>query len=119
MQADPPKAEPPKRKRRWFQFRLRTLMIVVTLLATVCAYVSWQMRIVRERQAEVNREVEGRIIGTDDVEKDNPVPWIRRLLGDQCVLLIWMPLGTDPAELDRLRALFPEALVETRPVAKH
>ena len=32
MQAEPPKADPPKRKRRWFQFSLRTLMIVVTLL---------------------------------------------------------------------------------------
>ena len=31
MQTEPPKAEPPKRKRRWFQFRLRTLMIVTLL----------------------------------------------------------------------------------------
>jgi hypothetical protein len=29
-EADVPKAEPPKRKRRWFQFRLRTLMIGAT-----------------------------------------------------------------------------------------
>jgi hypothetical protein len=29
MQTEPPKAEPPKRKRRWFQFSLRTLMIGV------------------------------------------------------------------------------------------
>jgi hypothetical protein len=27
MQTNPPKIDPPKRKRRWFQFRLRTLMI--------------------------------------------------------------------------------------------
>jgi hypothetical protein len=27
MEAEPPEAEPPKRKRRWFQFSLRTLMI--------------------------------------------------------------------------------------------
>ena len=33
MEAEPTKVEPPKRKRRRFQFRLRTLMIVVTLLA--------------------------------------------------------------------------------------
>jgi hypothetical protein len=33
MPTEPPKAEPPKRKRRWFQFSLRSLMIVVTLLA--------------------------------------------------------------------------------------
>jgi hypothetical protein len=27
MQTEPPKADPPKRKRRWFQFSLRSLMI--------------------------------------------------------------------------------------------
>jgi hypothetical protein len=32
--------EPPKRKRRWFQFSLRTLMIVVTAAAIVSALVS-------------------------------------------------------------------------------
>jgi hypothetical protein len=37
MPTDPPEAAPPKRKRRWFQFSLRALMIVVALLAIVCA----------------------------------------------------------------------------------
>jgi hypothetical protein len=32
MPTEPPNAEPPKRKRRWYQFSLRTLMIVVTML---------------------------------------------------------------------------------------
>jgi hypothetical protein len=49
MEAEPPKADPPKRKRRWFQFSLRTLMILVTLLAVPCAYVGWQAPIVQER----------------------------------------------------------------------
>jgi hypothetical protein len=49
MQADPPKAEPPKRKRRWFQFHVRTLMIGVTLLAVPMGYVGWHAKIVRER----------------------------------------------------------------------
>jgi hypothetical protein len=35
MQTEPPKADLPKRKRRWFQFSLRTLLIAVTLL---CVY---------------------------------------------------------------------------------
>jgi hypothetical protein len=39
MEAEPPKAEPPKRKRRWFQFSLRMLLIGVTLLAGV-----WRLR---------------------------------------------------------------------------
>jgi hypothetical protein len=38
MQTEPSEAEPPKRKRRWFQFSLRALL-VVTLLAVACAYV--------------------------------------------------------------------------------
>jgi hypothetical protein len=44
------KAEP-KRKRRWFQFSLRSLMIVATLLAIPCAYVSWQAEIAKRRMA--------------------------------------------------------------------
>ncbi len=48
-------SKPPKRKRRWFQFSLRTLLIGVTLLAVACAYVGWQAKIVRERRAELNR----------------------------------------------------------------
>ena len=37
MRTEPTKAEPPKRKLHRFQFRLRTLIIVVTLLALPCA----------------------------------------------------------------------------------
>jgi hypothetical protein len=33
MQSEPLKAEPPKRKRRWFQFSLRTLLAVMTVAA--------------------------------------------------------------------------------------
>ena len=43
-------ADQPSPRRR-FQFRLRTLMIVVTLLAVVCGYVSNQGAIVRQRKA--------------------------------------------------------------------
>jgi hypothetical protein len=37
MHTEPPKADPPKRKRRWFQFSLRTLVIGVTIVAVQCA----------------------------------------------------------------------------------
>jgi hypothetical protein len=36
--------------RRWFQFRLRTLMIGMTLLAVPCSYVGWQAKIAREQK---------------------------------------------------------------------
>jgi hypothetical protein len=47
MQTEPPKADAPKRKRRWFQFSLRTMMIVVTLLAIYFGSISW---LIHERE---------------------------------------------------------------------
>jgi hypothetical protein len=37
IESEPPKADPPKRKRRWYQFNLRSLMIVVTLICAVAS----------------------------------------------------------------------------------
>jgi hypothetical protein len=51
MQTEPFKANPPKRKRRWFQFSLRTLLLVVVTIAAVqCAVClpmlrEWQERV--------------------------------------------------------------------------
>jgi hypothetical protein len=39
---------PPRRR---FQFRLRTMMIAVTLLAVPCAYIGWQATKMRDRKA--------------------------------------------------------------------
>jgi hypothetical protein len=41
--------------RRRFQFRLRTLMIGVTLLGVACGYVGSQVNIVRDRRALAGR----------------------------------------------------------------
>ena len=111
MEAEPSKAEPPKRKRRRFQFRLRTLLIGVTLLAVFCGYVGWQAKIVRERRTELTRVVDMRLVGIEDDDEDGAIPWIRHTLGDERVSSIRLVVGTDPAELDRLRVLFPEAKV--------
>ena len=37
--------------RRWFQFSLRTLMIVVTLMAVLCSYAAQEAKFVRQREA--------------------------------------------------------------------
>jgi hypothetical protein len=99
-------------KRRWFQFSLRTLMIAVTVLAVPCAYVAGQAKIVRERRAELNRVVDGRLLEICGNGEKRVIPWIRRILGDQRVGSIKVQTGMDGRELDRLRLLFPEASVE-------
>jgi hypothetical protein len=49
MQTEPPKADPPKRKRRWFQFSLRTLMIGVALFGVFGGWFGNQVRATNRR----------------------------------------------------------------------
>jgi hypothetical protein len=48
MAETPTTTEP---RRRWYQFRLRTLLIAVALLAVPCSYIAGQYRIVGMRRA--------------------------------------------------------------------
>ena len=105
------------RPRRWFQFSLRSLLIVVTLLAVPLGYVGWQARIVNERWT-IRKELVGMIdneqrrgyidLATAD-ETERAVPWIRTLIGDQAVHAILLPLSVSNEYRKRVRAIFPEA----------
>jgi hypothetical protein len=89
MQADPPEAKPPKRKRRWFQFSLRTLLIVVTMLAAACGYVAWQAKIVQERTAVadlVQHQYNGAVYWSSEVKRASPTASGLRILQDGIVL---------------------------------
>ena len=92
--------------RRRFQFRLRTLLIGVTLLAVPLAYVGWQAKIVRERHA---------ILKAPPMESFYPsvktTPLVRRWLGDLDLSEIVMGVNATEEEMARFRAAFPEAVV--------
>jgi hypothetical protein len=105
---------------RRFQFRLRTLMIVVTLLAAACAYVSHEVRIAKERREaaetyEPLREIvkkvwRGRLeysVRTVLIE----APWPLRWFGEDGYKAIVVPDNTPAEEKVRLERLFPEASV--------
>ena len=113
--------------RRRFQFRLRTLLIVVTLLGVACAYVGWQAKIVRQRAAMLNW-LQGRtplknvVYGTPGYDSeqdargrwsvainDPDLPWLRRLLGDHWIMTIIHPTAAADDEIERVRKAFPEA----------
>jgi hypothetical protein len=103
-------AEP--RKRHWFQFGLRTLLIVVALLAMVCGYVGWQAKIVRQRQAMLFRNPRFGMMSeqvSDDGESGFGLSCIRRWLGDKVPGDVIAVDDASDAELDEYRTAFPEA----------
>jgi hypothetical protein len=108
MQVDPPDADPPKRKRRWFQFSLRTLLIVVTLLCVACGYVGWQAKIVRDRRELLDSSKPAEWSQTDDEN----LSWLQRKLGDQGYKRIYLAKSVSPELIERFREPFPEALIE-------
>jgi hypothetical protein len=93
MQIEPIKADPPKRKRRWFQFSLRTLMIVVTVFAIVGGWFGAKMERARRQKATVEAirksvgwagydyqvEPSGQLI--PNATPPSPA-WLRKMLGD-------------------------------------
>jgi hypothetical protein len=102
--------------KRRLQFRLRTLMIGVTLLAVPCSYVGWQEKIVRDRialKSHLENTGKGQFFWV--VNSEQEAPWLRRVLGDKLIDEIGLTANVDIEERSRIRATFPEAdLVSTR-----
>ena len=106
--ADAPNtAEPGKPRRRWFQFRLRTLLVGVTLLAIPCAYVAHEYRIVAARKSWMAQHPQGGydVFGVGR-STEPTLSLVRRLLGDEPQEhLVVTTLGDEASARD----LFPEA----------
>jgi hypothetical protein len=126
METEPSKAEPPKRKRRWFQFSLRTLLIVVTLLAVACRYVGSQVKFLRDRhEARASHAIvypeaeEGpdgiwyfRRWGLNVPMGSRPKsPWPLRWFGEEGYWGINAGETASDGEIANLKRLFPEAVV--------
>jgi len=115
---------------RRLQFRLRTLLIVVTLLAMPLGYVGWQARIVRERKAMMNRvygmgcwvELAANVGWYPPEAKPDraEIPWLRKCLGDEAVEAFTLPRATSQSDVDQIKAIFPGARIEwdSKAVAK-
>ena len=94
--------------RRRFQFRLRTLLIGVTLLAVPCAYVGWQTKTISERKASLDGMLKRGGIALAGISWPNGPPvarlsWIRERLGDQAMKWIVLPSGATAEEEERMR----------------
>lgn len=80
-----------RKRRRWFQFRLRTLLILVALCALLSAWVSGPLRRAHRQRMAVERLTElGAAVTYDYQEGDSAVAeppgpnWLRELLGVDC-----------------------------------
>ncbi len=100
---------------RRFQFSLRTMFIVVTLVAIVCGYVAQQYQIVQRRRALVNQHVNTVVLldANSAFAQDGPYPRasvssLRRWFGDSAVAEVWV---TDAACYEEVKQLFPESEV--------
>ena len=87
MQTEPIEAEPPKRKRRWYQFSLRSLLIFIAVVAAGCAWLTGKVKRKRwERAAVEALRKKGAMVTYDYNRVRNGTPpgpaWMRRLLGD-------------------------------------
>lgn len=103
-----------KPKRRWFQFRLRTLLIAVVLIGSVCAYVAHEYQIVAARREWLKEHplAGERIAFKVDRSSVPAVPFVRRLLGDEPVPYLFVP---HRAEYESTKKLFPEAYLKVAP----
>ena len=121
MEAEPPQAEPPERKRRWYQFRLRTLFVAVTLLAVPMGYVGGQVKVVRERKAWLStiRDRGGNVVTVQMVglyfKPREPISSFREWLGDIAIQGMQLPTDTKADDVDRIKIAFPESDITLRP----
>ena len=97
MQSEPPKADPPKRKRRWFQFSLRSLLIFTLVVAVACAWLARKIERKRHEREAVEAIVKlggnvyydydydhGPALSSHTIPTKNPPgpDWLRSLLGE-------------------------------------
>jgi hypothetical protein len=101
-------------RRRSFQFSLRTMFILLTATAVIC-WLTLEIMFVRERQAWLRNERQSHSLIKSASEWLGPVPetarvpsW-RRMLGDEAIVKIGLATGSNQADLDRAKKLFPEA----------
>jgi hypothetical protein len=110
----------PKHTRRWFQFSLGTMFVVVTVAAVV---VGWELKLIRERRSLLQSIVDenrGKVFAPyarfASVKKATIPSW-REWLGDKAVGdVTFFDYATD-AEVEKARLAFREAFVWREPSA--
>ena len=116
MSTDANVSTPTKPKRRWYQYSLRTLFIIVTFFGIGFGLIGGQALIVRERKAMLDEIQLGggrwmdRPAAVSVLPDDWALPWYRRLLGDNVIRAIFLPKSLRQRHAS-VQEIFPEAMV--------
>ena len=106
----------PAANRPWFRFSLKTLFVLVLLLAIPLGWLTSQLKWIRDRHEALRDLEQSRRAFILDWsssfvhDPDDALPWSLRLFGESAVRQIFVLDGQD-SELKPLRILFPEAEV--------
>jgi hypothetical protein len=103
--------------RRWFAFRLRTVFVVVAVVALLALSVRRETLIVEERRAlrewvERNGRYGGWIgyaYAANGARPRPRIPRFREFLEDEAVEHVGLPRHSTDADLELAKSLFPEA----------
>jgi hypothetical protein len=93
--------------RRYFQFSLRTLFALMTIL---CIWLGYQLNWIRERHKALEELQQSRVV----FDAYKPAPWSIRLIerGVPCIA-VDPDVARDAQKVGRLKRLFPEATLCT------
>jgi hypothetical protein len=100
-------------RRRWFQFGLRAMFVLLTLAAFSAAWIASERRIATARRRFLLGE-DGRAQPAF-VPAENDLSFWRRYFGDQSRKSISLPPSATAADIAEAHRLFPEAEIEVSP----
>jgi hypothetical protein len=110
MEYQAPTVEPPKRKRRWFQYSLRTLLIFTLIVAVACGWLASKVERKRSERAAVEAlRKKGATVTYDYDRVRSRTPygpaWMRWLLGENYFSEVqWVAMGGN-VDADDLNAV--------------
>jgi hypothetical protein len=126
----PPRSPPPASPRRWFNFSLRTMFVLVTLLS---CWLAWETSVVRHRKAVLDglktngairfttaKAWEERYPGGSPLGRPARISLVRQWLGDEAIQEIqyqsWFYVEFVKVDLAEVKRAFPEAELREGPL---
>ena len=107
---------PPPNRRRWFQFGLGTLFLLVTVFAVWLGLATADVRARRAMRQWIKANQGMIVTGVDSPKNFDPPPRaveisaLRHWLGDEAIAYVWMPTIATDSDWAQAQPLFPEAL---------